>query len=138
MSTPSKKEIYEAAIQKYMESLAKFDVDGLNSIFTEDAQVYSPLLGWLSTKVFFEKMHKIADPEKSSQIPHNTLISSEGKNTIAKHFTYNLVLKDGRKTSFEAVDIFEFNDQNLITKETIIYDTHQLRIDMGGNILDFD
>ena len=57
---------------------------------------------------------------------------------MVKHFTFTWAVKDGRKTTFEACDVFEFDENNLITKETIIYDTHQLRIDMGGNPLDFD
>lgn len=133
----SKQEIYEDVIQKYMRALAAYDLDGLNSLFTEDAQIYSPLLGWLSPRVFFEKMCTISDGEKSGQIAHNTLISTEGRPVMIKHFTYNWAVKDGRKTTFEVCDVFEFNDKNQITKETIIYDTHQLRLDMGGNPLDF-
>ena len=86
---------------------------------------------------FFEKMCILSDVEKSWQKPHNTLISTEGKPVIIKHFTYHWAVKDGRNTTFEACDVFEFNEENKISKETIIYDTHQLRIDMGGNPLDF-
>ncbi len=56
---------------------------------------------------------------------------------MIKHFTYHWAVKDGRSTTFEACDVFEFDENNKISKETIIYDTHQLRIDMGGNPLAF-
>lgn len=56
---------------------------------------------------------------------------------MIKHFTYHWAVKDGRNTTLEVCDVFEFNENNQICKETIIYDTHQLRIDMGGNPLDF-
>ena len=56
---------------------------------------------------------------------------------MIKHFTYHWAVKDGRETTFEVCDVFEFDDNNKIEKETIIYDTHQLIIDMGGNPLDF-
>ena len=82
-------------------------------------------------------MCMLSDVEKSWQKTHNTLISTEGKSVMIKHFTYHWAVKDGRNTTFEVCDVFEFDENNKITKETIIYDTHQLRIDMGGNPLDF-
>ena len=46
---------YEEAIQKYMKALAEYDLEGLCDLFTPEANVYSPLLGWLEPRVFFEK-----------------------------------------------------------------------------------
>lgn len=132
-----KQEIYEEIIKKYMTALAKCDLDGLCALFTPEAKVYSPLLGWVDPRPFFEKMCTLSDITKSSQTPHNTLISTEGKTTMIKHFTYHWVVKDGRETTFEVCDVFEFNEQNKITKETILYDTYQLRLDMNGNPLDY-
>lgn len=132
-----KTKIYEKIIQKYMHALSEYDLDELCSLFAPGAKVYSPLLGWLEPRIFFEKMCRISDGQKSSQIPHNTLVSTEEKSVLIKHFTYNWTIKDGRKTTFEVCDVFEFDENNLIAKETIIYDTHQLRQDMGGNPLDF-
>ncbi len=132
-----KQEIYEEVIKKYMQALATCNLDGLCELFTPEAKVYSPLLGWIEPRIFFEKMCTLSDVEKSYQIPHNTLISTEGKPTMIKHFTYHWVVKDGRETTFEVCDVFEFNEQNKITKETILYDTYQLRLDMKGNPLDY-
>ena len=132
-----KKEKYEEVIRQYMEALAKCDLDGLCKLFTPEAKVYSPLLGWIEPRIFFEKMCTLSDIEKSYQVPHNTLMSTEGKPTMIKHFTYHWATKDGRSTTFEVCDLFEFNEESLLTKETILYDTYQLRIDMGGNPLDY-
>lgn len=132
-----KQEIYESVIQKYMTALAHCDLDGLCELFTPEAKVYSPLLGWIEPRIFFEKMCTLSDVNKSYQVPHNTLISSEGKAVVVKHFTYHWVVKDGRETTFEVCDVFEFNENNFITKETILYDTYQLRADMNGNPLDY-
>ena len=133
----NKQEIYEEVIKKYMLALSKYDLDGLCSLFTPEAKVYSPLLGWIEPRIFFEKMCTLSDIEKSYQIPHNTMISTEGKPTMIKHFTYHWAVKDGRSTTFEACDVFEFDENNHITKETILYDTYQLRLDMKGNPLDY-
>lgn len=132
-----KKEKYEEVIRQYMEALAKCDLDGLCKLFTPEAKVYSPLLGWIEPRIFFEKMCTLSDIEKSYQVPHNTLMSTEGKPTMIKHFTYHWATKDGSSTTFEVCDVFEFNEESLLTKETILYDTYQLRIDMGGNPLDY-
>lgn len=120
-----------------MLALSKYDLEGLCSLFTPEAKVYSPLLGWIEPRIFFEKMCTLSDIEKSYQIPHNTMISTEGKPTMIKHFTYHWAVKDGRSTTFEACDVFEFDENNHITKETILYDTYQLRLDMKGNPLDY-
>lgn len=133
----NKQEIYEEVIKKYMLALSKYDLEGLCSLFTPEAKVYSPLLGWIEPRIFFEKMCTLSDIEKSYQIPHNTMISTEGKPTMIKHFTYHWAVKDGRATTFEACDVFEFDENNHITKETILYDTYQLRLDMKGNPLDY-
>ena len=133
----NKLEIYEGIIKQYMTALANCDLDGLCRLFTPEAKVYSPLLGWIEPKIFFEKMCTLSDVEKSYQIQHNTLMSTEGKPLMIKHFTYHWAVKDGRNTTFEVCDVFEFNEKNLITKETILYDTYQLRIDMKGNPLDY-
>ena len=133
----NKQKIFEEIIKKYMTALANCNLEGLCELFTPDAKVYSPLLGWIEPKIFFEKMCTLSDIEKSYQIPHNTLISTEGKNTLIKHFTYHWATKDGKETTFEVCYVFEFNEHNLITKETILYDTFQLRADMGGNPLDY-
>ena len=130
-------EIYEEVIKKYMMALAHCNLVGLCELFTPEAKVYSPLLGWIEPRIFFEKMCTLSDIEKSYQIPHNTLISTEGKPTMIKHFTYHWAVKDGRSTTFEVCDVFEFDENNRITKETILYDTYQLRIDMNGNPLDY-
>ncbi len=133
----NKQDIFEEVIKKYMLALSKYDLEGLCALFTPEAKVYSPLLGWIEPRIFFEKMCTLSDIEKSYQIPHNTMISTEGKPTMIKHFTYHWAVKDGRSTTFEACDVFEFDENNHITKETILYDTYQLRLDMKGNPLDY-
>lgn len=133
----NQQEIYEEVIKKYMMALEHCNLVGLCELFTPEAKVYSPLLGWIEPRIFFEKMCTLSDVAKSYQIPHNTMISTEGKPTMIKHFTYHWAVKDGRSTTFEVCDVFEFDENNRITKETILYDTYQLRIDMNGNPLDY-
>ena len=46
-------EIYEEVIKKYMLALSKYDLEGLCELFTPEAKVYSPLLGWIEPRIFF-------------------------------------------------------------------------------------
>lgn len=131
----AQREVYEEVIGRYMQALANCDLDGLCSLFSEDAQVYSPLLGWVDPRLFFEKMCRLSDLSASWQKAHNTLMSCEDKPVMVKHFTYHWAVKDGRSTTFEVCDVFEFDENNRIVRETILYDTYQLREDMGGNPL---
>ena len=98
--------VYEEVIQKYMKALAEYDLEGLCDLFTPEANVYSPLLGWLEPRVFFEKMCVLSDVKKSWQKLHNTLVSTEGKPVMIKHFTYHWAVKDGRETTFEVLRYF--------------------------------
>lgn len=131
----STKDAYEEVVRRYMQALAACDLDGLSALFTADAKVYSPLLGWVEPRMFFEKMCRLSDLQASWQKAHNTLVSCEDKPVMIKHFTYHWAVKDGRSTTFEVCDVFEFNERNQIVRETILYDTYQLRQDMGGNPL---
>lgn len=57
----AQREVYEEVIGRYMQALANCDLDGLCALFSEDAQVYSPLLGWVDPRLFFEKMCRLSD-----------------------------------------------------------------------------
>lgn len=57
----NKQTIFEQVIEKYMKALASYDLDGLCSLFAPNAKVYSPLLGWIKPRIFFEKMYTASD-----------------------------------------------------------------------------
>lgn len=51
----SEQQAYEEVITRYMQALAACDLEGLSSLFTTDAQVYSPLLGWVEPRMFLRR-----------------------------------------------------------------------------------
>lgn len=116
-------------LKEYLRELEKSNVDGVVALFSADAKIYSPLLGWVSPQPFYSKL---ADASGNSTITLLDIFqSTEGNRTASAFFRYDWVLRDGSKVSFECVDVFDFNDAGLIEKLTIIYDTHRIRGDLG-------
>lgn len=46
---------------------------------------------------------------------------------VSGYFEYSWVLKNKKKSSFEGVDLFEFNEKGKIKQIKIIYDTYGTR-----------
>lgn len=124
---------FAGKLKEYLRELEKSNVDGVVALFAEDAEIYSPLLGWVSPQPFYSKL---ADASGNSTI---TLLdiyqSTEGNRSSSAFFRYDWVLRDGSKVSFDCVDVFDFNDDGLIEKLVIIYDTHQIRDDLGDRFV---
>lgn len=120
---------FAGKLKEYLHQLEQGNVDGVVALFTTDARIYSPLLGWVAPRPFYSKL---ADASGNSSITLLDLFqSTQGNCTANAYFRYDWVLRDGSKVSFDCVDVFDFNAQGLIEKLVIIYDTHQIRADLG-------
>ena len=121
--------LFSARIQRYLQQLESSNVDGVLALFSSDASIYSPLLGWVQPAPFYRKL---ADASGNSRI---TLIdiccSTLGHARATAFFRYDWQLKDGSQVSFDCVDVFDFNDDGLIEKMVIVYDTERIRADLG-------
>lgn len=113
----------------YLRELERGDVAAVCALFSPDAQVYSPFLGWMPPAPFFEKV--VAASGQSTITPIDFCASTEGQPRLTAYFVYDWVLKDGSAVRFECVDVFEFGADGLIDKMIIIYDTHPIRVDVG-------
>jgi ketosteroid isomerase-like protein len=113
----------------YLRELERGDAAGVCALFSPDAQVYSPFLGWMHPAAFFEKV--IDASGQSTITPIDFCASTEGQARLTAYFIYNWVLKDGSEVKFECVDVFEFAANGLIEKMIIIYDTHPIRSTVG-------
>ena len=112
-------------IQQYFKGLELGDATLLILLFSENGIVHSPLYGDMHAKNFYNDL--FADTTQSSISLLNIFDNSEKSNVFAAHFIYEWMLKDGNKTKFECVDIFQFDTQSKISELTIIYDTYQVR-----------
>lgn len=116
-------------IRRYLACLQASDVEGLVAVFSADARVYSPFLGWMDPRPFFTK---VVEASGQSRIEtHDILVSASGASRAAGYFTYHWQLKDGSQVKFDAVDVFDFDAEGRIRCMTIVYDTHPVRGEVG-------
>lgn len=116
-------------IMNYLKVLEKCDVDGICKLFDKNADIYSPFLGWMKAKPFFEKLKESSGP--SIITPLDIFLSSNANLRATAYFRYDWTLSDGSSAPFDCIDIFDFNKEGMIEKMTIVYDTHPIRETVG-------
>lgn len=129
MSQAENVALFTSQARSYLRELERGDVAAVCALFTPQAQVYSPFLGWMQPAPFFEKV--IASSGQSTITPIDFCVSSVGQPRLTAYFIYDWMLKDGSNVRFECVDVFEFAADGRIEKMIIIYDTHPIRSTVG-------
>jgi ketosteroid isomerase-like protein len=125
----SSKALYTQRVVSYLEELQRGDVAAICALFREDAQIYSPFLGWMRPAPFFAKVIEASGESKIT--PIDICVSSTGAPRATGYFVYDWGLKDGSAVRFECVDVFEFDASGLIERMLIVYDTHPIRATVG-------
>ena len=121
---------YVETIERYLAQLERGDVDAICALFSGDAQVFSPFLGWMGPRPFFEK---VRDASGQSQIETiDILLSARNAPRAVGYFVYHWQLKDGSMVHFNCADVFDFDAQGRIACMTIVYDTHPIRAEVGN------
>ncbi len=127
----SAQSLYTSRVREYLSELQRGDAAAICKLFAPDAQVYSPLLGWVSPQPFFEKLSAVSGQSGITLI--DVCVSATGDARATGYFVYEWALKDGRIVLFECVDVFEFDDEGRIARLVIIYDTHPIRAPLGDS-----
>jgi hypothetical protein len=112
-------------LEAYLKGLEAGDAEMIINLFSRDGVIHSPLYGSLPAKDFYKDLFD--DTTQSIITVLNFFQSTTNSNTAAAHFKYEWTLKNGAKTNFEAVDVFNFDEHGKIKEMTIIYDTAQTR-----------
>lgn len=115
----------EVVIKSYLHALGLGSYPDVLSLFSENAKIISPLYGIQPASVFYKEL--LADTN-SSRIELLDIFTNTKKRRGAVNFIYHWTMANGTITSFDCVDIIEFDEQNKITQLKIIYDTVQARI----------
>lgn len=115
---------YDAIIQEYLKFLAQGNYEALLQLFRPGAIVISPLYGEKKAKIFYQELFQ---DTQSSTLTLINIFQGQGENTAAAQFRYDWQMAKGQNTSFEVIDVFQFDDQGFIQELKIIYDTHQAR-----------
>lgn len=116
-------------LKDYLQELEKSNVNGVVSLFSPQARIYSPLLGWVSPDPFYRKLAAASGNSKITLL--DIFHSATEKRCATAYFRYDWMLKDGSVVSFDCVDVFDFNEEGQIEKLVIIYDTYAIRSDLG-------
>jgi hypothetical protein len=109
--------------------LERGDVTAICALFTPDAKIFSPFLGWMHPEPFFEKVDAASGESRITLI--DICVSVTGSRRATGYFVYDWGLKDGSVVKFECVDVFEFDESHRIERMIIVYDTHPVRNTVG-------
>ena len=120
---------YRDTVAAYLHRLGRCDVDGIVALFAHGARVFSPFLGWMAPRPFFERLREASGDSRIE--PLDTLVSVTGAPRAIGYFVYHWGLKDGSQVRFDCCDVFDFAPDGRIATMTIVYDTHPIRADAG-------
>jgi len=126
---PSSKALYTRQVDTYLKALERGDVAAICALFTPDARIFSPFLGWMQPTPFFEKVVSASGQSRITTI--DICVSATGARRATGYFVYDWGLKDGSAVQFECVDVFEFDESGLVERMVIVYDTHPVREAVG-------
>ncbi|RQV11370.1 nuclear transport factor 2 family protein [Burkholderia cenocepacia] len=121
--------LYTQQVRAYLRELERGNVGAICALFTPDARIFSPFLGWMQPEPFFSKV--AAASGESRITPIDICVSATGAPRATGYFIYDWALKDGSVARFECVDVFEFDIAGLIERMIIVYDTHPIRSTVG-------
>ena len=117
-------------IARYLALLEAGDVGGMTALFSDQAQVFSPFLGWMSPQPFFTQVVGASGQSRIETL--DILVSAQGAPRAIGYFIYHWQLKDGSVVHFNCADVFDFDAQGRIARMTIVYDTHPVRAEVGN------
>ncbi|MDA8693372.1 hypothetical protein N9L92_04855 [Saprospiraceae bacterium] len=110
-------------IQLYIKELSEGNTQNIIGLFSNDAKVISPVYGTMNAKDFYTKL---SEDTSSSEIKlkqiYQSVSDTKDDSEWAAYFNYKWTLSEGTLVTFDVVDIFTFNPENLITELRIIYD----------------
>lgn len=109
----------------YLKFLQEGDLKSIQKLFTEDAEVHSPVYGTMNAQRFYEVL---LEDTATSVVELKGVFEEAETNRFALYFSYKWTLRNQKEVAFDVMDIIELNDSDLITDLRIIYDTVQSRV----------
>jgi hypothetical protein len=115
----------ERIIKTYAQALKDNDYQTMISLFSQDAQVFSFQVGEKSPSDFFQNLFGKSDRTKVEI--KNIFFDLDNKKRAAAYIYIESIWNKQTPIPFEAVDIFEFDQENKIKSLKIILDTYPIR-----------
>jgi hypothetical protein len=114
-------------VAAYLRAVEDGDVDAMLALFADGAIVHSPLYGTRPATEFYPAL--FADTSSAALTLLGTMrgTSSDGQALLSFLFHFDWVLPGGTAAPFDVVDVAELDDDGLISRLRIIYDTVDVR-----------
>lgn len=111
-------------VKSYLDSLKSGNYQEVMNHFNKGAIVFSPLYGKMPAKAFYKELFSDTG---QSKIRLFDIYVNKKRRKASCHFQYEWRLTNGKQTSFECVDLFEFGENGKVDVLKIIYDTSETR-----------
>ncbi len=111
-------------IRAYLQGLENGDYEQITGLFSVKAIVHSPLYGEKPAREFY---HALLSDSSNSKITLLNTYHQPGGRRSAVNFIYEWALANGQQVRFDCVDLFEWDEDGLISRMKIIYDTASTR-----------
>ncbi|MCM3038060.1 nuclear transport factor 2 family protein, partial [Bacillus pumilus] len=79
--------LYTQQVRAYLRELERGDVGAICALFTPDARIFSPFLGWMQPEPFFSKV--AAASGESRITPIDICVSTSGARRATGYFIYD-------------------------------------------------
>ncbi len=122
---------HEATIRKYYQAVEKQDHSAVILFFSKDATIVHPIFGTTTAADFFKMLLKQATSANEISIK-NIFHDSHHPNRLAVYFSDKVATQEGSTFLIpHGVHVFDFTNEGLIHKITVIYDTFPVRGKFG-------
>jgi ketosteroid isomerase-like protein len=116
----------QAALQAYFDGINSERYGDVGALFAPEGELKAPGSGWLrgpdEVQTYFAAA--LGPYPEHRDTPTRILVSGSTA-TVEIHFKG--ALAGGPEIEFDAVDVFDFDDDGLITRLTSWYDSHEVR-----------
>lgn len=114
---------YQNIIKQYCDTLQRNDIVMAINLFAKEAKIISPTLGTQTPEEFLSYIDKTI---RSKVTLREFFISQSSPNRIAAYLSVDNIYQD-TKVVTEAIDIFEFDQEDKIQKIEMFYDPSVMR-----------
>lgn len=113
-------------VSEYLASLEAADADRVIALFAPGGIVGSPLYGTMPATEFYPAL--FADTASSRLTLRTTMTGSiDGRTVVSFWFDFDWTLSTGEPAPFTVVDVAELDEEGLIERLHIVYDTFPIR-----------
>jgi len=117
---------FDRLVASYLRALEDGAAADVIALFADDGVVESPLYGILPASEFYPAL--FADTASSTLTLRSTMTGDmNGLPVVSFWFDFDWTLANGEPAPFTVVDVAELNNDGLITRLHIVYDTAPLR-----------